>query len=99
MAGFENGRIQTAARAVGVMQAAYEVAYDYASERSVFGKPIIEFQLTRAKLARMAVIIQASRQFAHHVARLMAQGEGAMETTTSLGAAVRQPRHRQSPSR
>ena len=46
MAGFENGRIQTAARAVGVMQAAYEAAYDYASERSVFGKPIVEFQLT-----------------------------------------------------
>ncbi len=73
MAGFENGRIQTAARAVGVMQAAYEAACDYASERSAFGKPIIEFQLTRAKLARMAVIIQASRQFAYHVARLMAQ--------------------------
>jgi (2S)-methylsuccinyl-CoA dehydrogenase len=81
MAGFENGRIQTAARAVGVMQAAYEAAYDYASERNVFGKPIIEFQLTRAKLARMAVIIQASRQFAYRVARLMAQGEGAMEAS------------------
>ncbi len=81
MAGFENGRIQTAARAVGVMQAAYEAAYDYASERSIFGKPIIEFQLTRAKLARMAVIIQASRQFAYRVARLMAQGEGAMEAS------------------
>ncbi|HXS34258.1 MAG TPA: acyl-CoA dehydrogenase family protein [Solirubrobacterales bacterium] len=81
MAGFENGRIQTAARAVGVMQAAYEGAYDYANERSVFGKPIIDYQLTRAKLARMAVIIQASRQFAYRVARLMAQGEGAMEAS------------------
>jgi len=81
MAGFENGRIQTAARAVGVMQAAYEAAYDYASERSVFGEPIVEFQLTRAKLARMAVIIQASRQFAYRVARLMARGEGAMEAS------------------
>jgi (2S)-methylsuccinyl-CoA dehydrogenase len=81
MAGFENGRIQTAARAVGVMQAAYEAAYDYANERSVFGKPIVDFQLTRVKLARMAVIIQASRQFAYRVARLMAQGEGAMEAS------------------
>src|SRR5215204_1551552 len=81
MAGFENGRIQTAARAVGVMQAAYEAAYDYASERDIFGKPIIEFQLTRAKLARMAAIIQASRQFAYRVARLMAKGEGAMEAS------------------
>ena len=38
MAGFENGRLQTAARAVGVMQAAYESAVDYANNRAVFGK-------------------------------------------------------------
>src|SRR5262249_9170797 len=37
MAGFENGRLQTAARAIGVMQAAYEAAYDYATERRIFG--------------------------------------------------------------
>ena len=37
MEGFENGRLQTAARAVGVMQAAYEAALDYASNRKVFG--------------------------------------------------------------
>jgi (2S)-methylsuccinyl-CoA dehydrogenase len=80
MAGFENGRLQTAARAVGVMQAAYEAAYDYAANRIAFGNPILEYQLTRAKLARMAVVIQASRQFAYHVARLMgSKGEGAME--------------------
>ena len=81
MEGFENGRLQTAARAVGVMQAAYEAAYDYAANRVVFGKPIIEYQLTRAKLARMAAIIQASRQFAYQVARLMARGQGAMEAS------------------
>ena len=38
MAGFENGRLQTAARAVGVMQAAYEAALDYAENRKVFGE-------------------------------------------------------------
>ncbi len=38
MAGFENGRLQTAARAVGVMQAAYEAALDYAEHRKVFGE-------------------------------------------------------------
>ncbi|HZQ28052.1 MAG TPA: acyl-CoA dehydrogenase family protein [Acidimicrobiales bacterium] len=81
MEGFENGRLQTAARAVGVMQAAYEAAYDYAANRRVFGKPILDYQLTRAKLARMAVVIQASRQFAYQVARLMAKGEGAMEAS------------------
>ena len=60
MAGFENGRLQTAARALGVMQAAYEEARQYALDRKVFGQPIAEYQLTQAKLGRMAVIIQAA---------------------------------------
>jgi (2S)-methylsuccinyl-CoA dehydrogenase len=79
MAGFENGRLQTAARAVGVMQAAYEAAVTYANDRHVFGKPIADYQLTKAKLARMAVIIQAARQFSYTVAKLMANGEGTLE--------------------
>jgi (2S)-methylsuccinyl-CoA dehydrogenase len=79
MAGFENGRLQTAARAVGVMQAAYEAAVEYAGNRTVFGSPIGDYQLTQAKLGKMAVIIQASRQFAYEVAKLMAKGEGALE--------------------
>jgi (2S)-methylsuccinyl-CoA dehydrogenase len=81
MAGFENGRIQTAARAVGVMQAAYEAALDYARQRMVFGEPIINYELTRVKLATMAAIIQCSRQFSLQVARLMGNGEGAMEAS------------------
>jgi (2S)-methylsuccinyl-CoA dehydrogenase len=81
MQGFENGRLQTAARALGVMQAAYEAAYDYAVNRKVFGSPVVDYQLTRAKLARMAVVIQATRQFSYQVARLMAKGEGALEAS------------------
>jgi (2S)-methylsuccinyl-CoA dehydrogenase len=81
MAGFENGRIQTAARAVGVMQAAYEAALEYARHRVVFGEPIINYELTRVKLATMAAIIQCSRQFSLQVARLMGNGEGAMEAS------------------
>ncbi|HML01402.1 MAG TPA: acyl-CoA dehydrogenase family protein [Acidimicrobiales bacterium] len=81
MAGFENGRLQTAARALGVMQAAYEAARDYAEQRVVFGKPIANYQLTRAKLTRMAVLIQATRQFALEVAHLMAKGEGTLEAS------------------
>ena len=81
MAGFENGRLQTAARAVGVMQAAYEAALDYAQNRVVFGKPISDYELTRVKLGRMAVITQASRQFSYAVAGLMGKGEGAMEAS------------------
>lgn len=81
MAGFENGRLQTAARAIGVMQAAYEAAVEYAQNRKVFGDNIFEYQLTQAKLGRMAMIIQASRQFSYQVATLMAQGQGAMEAS------------------
>ena len=81
MEGFENGRLQTAARAIGVMQAAYEAALEYARNRTVFGSPIVEYQLTQTKLGRMAVLIQAGRQFGYHVATLMAKGQGAMEAS------------------
>jgi (2S)-methylsuccinyl-CoA dehydrogenase len=81
MAGFENGRLQTAARAIGVMQAAYEAAREYADNRNVFGQTVGEYQLTQAKLARMAVLIQAARQFSFEVAKLMARGQGRLEAS------------------
>ncbi len=81
MEGFENGRLQTAARAIGVMQAAYEAASDYAANRTVFGTPIGDYELTQVKLGRMAVLIQAARQFAYHVATLMAKGQGSIEAS------------------
>jgi len=81
LGGFENGRIQTAARAIGVMQAAYEAGRDYARDRIVFGQPIAEFQLTKVKLGRMAFLIQAARQYAYEVAKRMARSEGALEAS------------------
>ena len=81
MARFENGRLQTAARAIGVMQAAYEEARQYAEDRVVFGHPIAEYQLTQAKLGKMAAIIQASRQFSYEVSRMMGRGEGQLEAS------------------
>lgn len=81
MEGFENGRLQTAARAVGVMQAAYEAAVEYADNRVVFGQNIGKYQLTQVKLGRMAVLIQAGRQFMYQVAVMMAKGEGATEAS------------------
>ena len=81
MAGFENGRIQTAVRAIGVMQAAYEAALEYAQNRTVFGEPIINYELTRVKLGTMAAIIQSSRQFSLDVARMMGCGEGTLEAS------------------
>ena len=81
MAGFAGGRIQTAARATGVMQAAYEQALRYAGERKVFGAPIADLQITRIKLARMLATITASRQFSYAVAKMMDEGKGQMEAS------------------
>lgn len=81
MSGFENGRLQTAARAVGVMQAAYEEAVTYANDRKVFGQPVGDYELTQVKLTRMAATIQAARQFSYAVAKLMANGEGSLEAS------------------
>ncbi len=81
MEGFGAGRLQTAARAIGIMQAAYEAARDYAAARLVFGRPVAEYQLTAAKLGRMATLTQASRQHMYQVARLMATGAGVVEAS------------------
>ncbi len=81
MEGFAGGRIQTAARANGVMQAAFEAALRYANERHVFKKPIYEYNLTQYKLARMAMIIQASRQYTNAVGKLLDEHKGQMEAT------------------
>lgn len=81
MAGFAGGRIQTAARATGVMQSAFEQALSYAQERKVFGHAIAEYQLTLVKIARMAMLLSVSRQFTYHVARLMDEGKGQMEAS------------------
>ncbi|EQA34876.1 putative acyl-CoA dehydrogenase [Leptospira inadai serovar Lyme str. 10] len=81
MEGFAGGRIQTAARANGVMQAALEAGLRYAQERHVFQKPIFEYNLTKYKIARMAMIVQASRQYTNTVAKLLDQHQGQMEAT------------------
>jgi (2S)-methylsuccinyl-CoA dehydrogenase len=78
MEGFENGRLQTAARAVGLMQAAFEAGLAYTHDRTVFGKAVFDYQLSKVKLARMATLIQAGRQFSYDVARRMAKGEGTL---------------------
>ncbi len=83
MAGFAGGRIQTAARAVGVMRAAFERSLSYSAERVVFGSPIGDYQLTRVKLARMAAMILACRQITYDVAGLMDQGAGDMEASAA----------------
>ena len=81
MAGFSGGRIQTAARATGLMQAAFEKAMSYSQERKVFEKSLGEFQLTQIKLARMLSTITACRQFSYTVADLLDRGKGQMEAS------------------
>ncbi len=81
MSGFAGGRLQTAARATGVMQAAFEAALSYASDRKIFEKALAEFQLTQTKLTRMLATVTASRQFSYAVARLMDDGGGQMEAS------------------
>lgn len=57
----ESGRINIAARAVGIAQAAYDAALDYSRERKAFGQPISDFQAIQLKLADIATNLQAAR--------------------------------------
>jgi (2S)-methylsuccinyl-CoA dehydrogenase len=66
---FESARIQTAARALGVAQAAMEQALSYAQERQQFGQPIIAFPRVADKIAMMAAEILITRQLTYHAAR------------------------------
>jgi (2S)-methylsuccinyl-CoA dehydrogenase len=69
MATFESARIQTAARAIGVAQAAMEQAMSYAQARQQFGEPIIGFPRVADKIAMMAVEIMIARQITYYAAR------------------------------
>jgi (2S)-methylsuccinyl-CoA dehydrogenase len=71
---FESARIQTAARAVGVAQCAFELGLRYARERVQFGKPIIHFPRVADKLVMMAVEIHIARQIAYFAARAKDEG-------------------------
>ncbi|MBN8940416.1 MAG: acyl-CoA dehydrogenase family protein [Rhizobiales bacterium] len=66
---FEAARIQTAARAVGVGQAAMDLGLRYAQERIQFGKPLISFPRVADKIAMMAVEVMIARQMTYYAAR------------------------------
>jgi (2S)-methylsuccinyl-CoA dehydrogenase len=65
----ESSRIQTAARAIGVAQAAMEYALAYAAQRRQFGQPIVNFPRISDKIAMMAVEIMIARQLTYFAAR------------------------------
>lgn len=75
---FATGRLQTAGRAVGVMQAALDDAFAYASKRTVFGQRIADLGLPRAMLGRMIVQVTSARQLSHRAARLLGEQDGQM---------------------
>jgi (2S)-methylsuccinyl-CoA dehydrogenase len=72
---FESARIQTAARAVGVAQSAFDVGLEYAQNRVQFGKPLIAFPRVADKLAMMAVELNIARQLTYFSARRKDEGE------------------------
>jgi alkylation response protein AidB-like acyl-CoA dehydrogenase len=77
MGGIELGRVNIAARAVGIATAAFEAAIRYAQEREAFGKPIAKHQAIQLKLAQMATKIEASRLLMLQAARRKDAGERA----------------------
>ena len=70
----DGGRISVAAMGVGLAQGAYDLAADYARERTQFGKPIGRFQAIAFQLADMAVEIEAGRQLVYRAAWLKDRG-------------------------
>ncbi len=75
MSGLETGRINVAARAVGVAQAAFNVAIRYSQQRETFGVPISQHQAIQLKLADMATKIQAARLLTYDAAARKDRGE------------------------
>ena len=75
MSGLEVGRINVAARAVGLAQAAFNDAIKYAQQRSTFGKPIAQHQAIQLKLADMATKIEAARLLLQKAAQKKDRGE------------------------
>lgn len=81
MAGMTGGRMQTAARACGVMRAAIDAARAYATDRHVFGRPLADYPLTQAKLGRMAARYAACRHLTYAVGGWLSAGSGQMEAS------------------
>jgi alkylation response protein AidB-like acyl-CoA dehydrogenase len=74
MDGIEVGRVNVAARACGIAIRAFELAVDYAQQRSTFGKPIAQHQAIAFKLAEMATKVEAAHLMMVNAARLKDSG-------------------------
>jgi len=93
MEAMEIGRLGIAAQATGIARAAFEHARDYAMERSQFGRPLVDFQATRFKLADMSIRIARARSLTAAAAQALdgitdpeALSAGAMAAMAKLEA-------------
>jgi alkylation response protein AidB-like acyl-CoA dehydrogenase len=84
LAALEKGRINVAARAVGVAQEAYDLALRYSGQREAFGRVIADFQAVQLKLADMAMKLQAARLLVYWAA---ARGDAGQRTDLESGMA------------
>jgi alkylation response protein AidB-like acyl-CoA dehydrogenase len=75
LSALETGRINVAARSLGIAQAAYDAALGYARQREAFGQPIAGFQTIQTRLAEMATNIQAARLMVYWAAASADRGE------------------------
>lgn len=74
MSGLEVGRINVAARSVGIAQAAFDAALEYSQQREAFGQPIAGFQAIQLKLADMATELEAARLLTRWAASRIDEG-------------------------
>ncbi len=77
LSSLELGRVNVAARGVGVARAAFEASIAYAQQRETFGVPIASHQAIQFKLADMATKLEAARLLVHNAARKIDNGERA----------------------
>lgn len=84
LSGLETGRVNIAARSLGIAQASYDAALAYAGQREAFGAPIADFQAIQLKIAEMAMKVQAARLLVYWAA---AQSDGGNRIDMQAGIA------------
>ncbi len=80
LSGLEWGRVNIAARSVGIAQRAYDEALGYAGQRRAFGKTINSFQSIQLQLASMATTLQAARLITYWAADALSRGRADAQT-------------------
>lgn len=94
LSGLEIGRLNIAGRSVGIAQAAYDAALQYAKERTAFGQPIADFQAIQLKIADIATQLQAARLMTYWAA---SQADSGKRVDMEAGMAKYSPPRPRSP--